>query len=337
MNKIVRSVCFFSKQPHSEITSKFNKVERTLKNAGYELQTKRLCSPISVKEIGSLDLPGTLRCIGTINKTQLESQFDEFIRSNNVSCNVELCNQEKIDSSLVDALFEIIHSNASKTFNFTYVCNNRPSSPFFPSANYLRDGFSIGLQSTDLSEDCATLDEWLLKMKKCWEEINDLFGSLPEFLGIDSSVAPLFSGKSSFISFVNRLFEGGFPSSTTTDFYLKITNFLKKNNPRPVGLCGIMFPCVEDFALAEEYEKNSFSIERNVFLSLHSGLGIDVYPIGIDQDRERVFEILSLVKGLAEKYDKPLAARFVSDGQAKIGQKANFQNQYLKNVIVHAL
>ena len=35
--------------------------------------------------------------------------------------------------------------------------------------------------------------------------------------------------------------------------------------------------CIElcNDIIAEEYEKGNFSIERNVYLSLHSGLGID--------------------------------------------------------------
>jgi len=98
-----------------------------------------------------------------------------------------------------------------------------------------------------------------------------------------------------------------------------------------------MFPCVEDFSLAEAYEENEFSIERNIFLSLHSGLGIDVYPIGINEKKERVIELLSLVKGLSEKYDKPLAARFVSDGKAKLERKLILKIRYLKDVVINPL
>ena len=338
MNKIIRSICYFSKHPNSEVTQKLNSIEQMLKSAGYEIQTKRLCSPVSVKEIDSLDLPDTLLSVGTLNKTQIQAQMQDFLNAKNVSFNVELCNSDKIDDYFVDLLFEIIKRNAAKTFNFTYVFKNRHSSPFFPSAAYHQDGFSVGLQATDLTQNCKSLEEWLHKMHDCWLEINAMFSSNPEFLGIDSSVAPLFSGKSSFINFVNRLFpDMQFPFTTTTDFYLRITKFLKTQNPKPVGLCGIMFPCVEDFALAEQYEENEFLIERNVFLSLHSGLGIDTYPIGVNEEKERVIEILSLLKGLAEKYDKPLAARFVSDGKAKSGQKTNFKNQYLKDVIINPL
>lgn len=98
-----------------------------------------------------------------------------------------------------------------------------------------------------------------------------------------------------------------------------------------------MFPCLEDFELADEFEKGNFTVERNIYLSLHSGLGIDTYPIGIDESPQRVLEILKLIQGLSNKYNKPLSTRFVSDGKAKIGQKTDFQNQYLKDVVVRKL
>ncbi|OHA47383.1 MAG: hypothetical protein A2541_00885 [Candidatus Taylorbacteria bacterium RIFOXYD2_FULL_36_9] len=95
-----------------------------------------------------------------------------------------------------------------------------------------------------------------------------------------------------------------------------------------------MFPCLEDFELAEEYEKGNFNIERNIFLSLHSGLGIDTYPIAVNQNKERIVEILKLVQQLSNKFKKPLSVRFVSDGKAKLGEKTDFKNQYLKDVII---
>jgi len=118
---------------------------------------------------------------------------------------------------------------------------------------------------------------------------------------------------------------------------MKITTFIKKKNPNPVGLCGLMFPCLEDFELADEYEKGNFSVERNIFLSLHSGLGIDTYPIGIDEDVKKVTNILKTVQGLSNKYKKPLSVRFISDGNSKIGEKTNFKNEYLKDVILKKL
>ena len=78
-----------------------------------------------------------------------------------------------------------------------------------------------------------------------------------------------------------------FPSTTTTAEYIKLSTFLREENPYKTGLCGLMFPCLEDGLLAKYYEQGEFSIERNVFLSLHSGLGIDTYPLGIDESPTR--------------------------------------------------
>jgi hypothetical protein len=43
---------------------------------------------------------------------------------------------------------------------------------------------------------------------------------------------------------------------------------------------------------------------------------------------------LTLFQGLSNKYKKPLSARFVSDGKAKIGQMTHFGIPYLKDVVV---
>ena len=138
------------------------------------------------------------------------------------------------------------------------------------------------------------------------------------------------------ISFIKKLFTS-FDESILTDTYLKITKFIKNENPKSIGLCGLMFPCLEDFELADEYEKGNFSVERNIFLSLHSGLGIDTYPIGIDEDIRKVTNILKTVQGLSNKYKKPLSVRFVSDGKSKIGEKTDFKNQYLKDIVLRKL
>ena len=78
-------------------------------------------------------------------------------------------------------------------------------------------------------------------------------------------------------------------------------------------------------------------MERNIYLSLHSGLGVDTYPVGMDESQERILEILRTLHGLSNKYNKPLSARLVSDGRAKIGERTNFNNPVLKDVVVRPL
>lgn len=46
---------------------------------------------------------------------------------------------------------------------------------------------------------------------------------------------------------------------------------------------------------------------------------------------------MKLVQGLSNKYQKPLSIRFVSDGKAKIGDKTDFKNKYLKDVHIRPI
>lgn len=333
-NEVVRSVCYFTKTPNRQTITRVNDLEARLAEKGYEIQTKRVCSPLAnPMELQNRITDDTiLLSVGTIPFQQALDNLSKFYQAPGVSFNVDLTSA-KIDPSHTDLLFQIIQNKPEGTFNFTYVFNNKPSSPYFPSANYDQEGFSIGLQPTNLAEGCDSLKEWLEKIKTSWQRLYAVFGNDPDFLGIDSSVAPIFEGKGSLVNFIKRL-GLTFNQSVTTDTYLAITEFIKKNNPKPVGLCGLMMPCLEDFELAEEYEAGNFSIERNAFLSLHSGLGIDTYPMGVDERPERVAEVLRLMQGLSNKYSKPLSVRLVSDGKAKIGDRTDFQNQYLKDVVI---
>lgn len=336
-NEIVRSVCYFTNTPDQQAVSKVNDLAAKITEQGYEVQTRRICSPFEnpkelEKRIGDTTI---LLGVGSLLLQQALDNLPDFYEAETVSFNTDLTSGP-IDASHTQVLFELLKNKPDLTFNFAYVFNNRPSSPYFPSAAYERNGFAIGLQPTDLSESCTTLDEWLQKVKASWDKLHEMFGDHPDFLGIDSSIAPIFDGKGSLVNFIKRL-GLSFDQSVTTDTYLQITEFLKKHNPKAVGLCGLMMPCLEDFELAEEYEQGNFSVERNIFLSLHSGLGIDTYPIGIDEDPQRIAQILQLIQGISNKYQKPLSVRFVSDGKAKIGDKTDFQNQYLKDVTVRKL
>ena len=329
-NKIIRTIALFSAVPTESEIVRLKQLRKRAESAGFEVQTIRLVSQnFGFKEFErKINDSEILLGLGTIDYQNALTNIEEFYRSERIDFNVNSTNPE--------LLFELIKNQPAKTFHFTYVFENPDSSPYFPSANYVQNGFSVGLQPTDLSQDCQSLDEYLAKLKETYLQLMGVFDEEKDFLGIDSSIAPLFEGKSSFVNLVKRL-SGEFRQAATTDFFVRITNFISQNNPRPVGLCGLMLPALEDFELADEYEKGEFSIERNIFLSLNSGLGIDTYPIGVDEKPERVEQILKLLEALTKKHNKPLSARFVSDGKAKIGQKTDFKNQYLKDVVVRSL
>lgn len=333
-SKIIRTVCVFRGSISGNEEDILERVSGMLKASGFVIQTNRVCSPLGFGEMESFP-DNIFTSIGGMTMSYLEDNLSTFYKSKD-NFNLELAN-EVISLEHVDVLFDIIEQAPAKTFNLTYVFNNAGSSPYMPSATYVVDGFSVGLQPTDLAVGCTTLEEWFQRSEVAYSEIMDAIGDEEGFLGIDSSIAPLFEGTSSLVNFIKKIDHRGFSHSVTTDIYTQITAFIKENNPKPIGLCGIMLPCLEDFELAHEYEKGEFSVERNIFLSLHSGLGIDTYPIGVDERPERVLEILQLVQALSNKYSKSLSVRFVSDGKAKIGDKTDYQNSYLYDVFIQSL
>lgn len=313
-----------------------DELESRLRDHGYRVQTKRVCfDNTRMDELGEWESTDALYLsIGTLKMASLTEQLPDFLEAGNVSLNLDLT--DGVEAHHVDVLLRIIREAPAKTFNFTYTFHNRPSSPYFPSATFEQPGFAIGLQPTDLAEGCTRLSAWLSAMQTVWMELCEILKDNEHFLGIDASIAPLFRKESSLVHFIKRIY-GDFSKAITTDFFIKITTFLSTCNPKPVGLCGLMLPCLEDFELAKEYEAGQFSIERNIFLALHSGLGVDTYPLGIDENPERIREILCLLQKLSAKYKKPLSARFVSDGRTQIGAVSDFQNPYLKDVKIRPL
>ena len=333
--KIIRTLCVFEEKASLKSIDGLGDKKRKLESEGYSVQTLRLCpEKLSLRDAAALDAaPSLFVGAGPIERRSAERDLDHFLNAENVSFHIEP--ETMVSMADVELLFRIIGEKPEKTFNFAFAFNNVHSSPFFPSARYKKCGFSVGLQPTNLATGCLSLNEWFKKLEQTWIEIAVLFKD-DNFIGIDSSIAPLYSGSGSLINFIKTIC-GSFSGAVTSDVFLQISAFIKQYNPVPAGLCGIMFPCLEDFELAEEYESGNFPVERNIFLSLHSGLGIDTYPLAKDESPERVLEVLRLLQGLSDKYRKPLAARFVCDGISSAGDKTVFNNQYLKDVILREL
>lgn len=336
-NKVIRTITCFADKPSNRTIRKLATLAERLQGAGYTVQTTRVCSKqkdirVLTDELGD---SGAALSVGQLTFPSALRQLPQFIEAPSTAFHVDLTN-ERIGLRHVDLFRQIVDASASHTFNFCYTFNNAPGSPFFPAASYLADGFAIGLQPTDLSASAATLDEWLAAMRTCWDEIDHLFARERGYLGIDGSIAPFGAGKGSLVNFIKRL-GYSFERSTTTDTYVRITNFLRTQNPRPVGLNGLMLPCLEDSELTAEYDAGRFSLERNLFLSLHSGLGIDTCPVGIDEIPDRLLEVLRLTQALSNKHNKALSVRFASDGHARVGDCTDFQSPYLTDCTIRAL
>src|SRR3990172_7520797 len=239
MKKIIRTVCYFLESVDDTILQRLNEIVQKIKKAGFEVQTTRICTKNdSIQYLGNvLKRKETIACTGTITQESLSSELEVFSGAPNVFANIDLT--RSIDEKNIQLLFIIMRKYPELTFRFTYVFNNLPSSPFFPSSTYSTNGYSIGLQSTDLSDGCKTYNHWCDNMHEVWEKIMKLFGNDSQFLGIDSSVAPMWHGSSSLVNIARR-FSQSFSHSVTTPFYTQLSKFIKEKNPKPIGLCGIM-------------------------------------------------------------------------------------------------
>jgi hypothetical protein len=337
MKKIIRTICVFSDTASSNEIALLNSISETLQQHNFTIQTKRICLPRYHPDLDDALLRehNIMVGFGSHSRREFSQILPQFLSAHQRRLTLDLTNGE-ITSEDIEPLFTMMKHKPEATFGFAFGYNLPVSTPFFPSASFGQRGFSVGLQATDLSAECQTLDEWFVSMKATWDELDTLLRPFNEYIGIDSSIAPLYAGEGSLVHFVRRL-GYTFSHSATTDVYSRMTSFIKTHNPRPVGLCGLMFPCLEDFLLADEYEQGHFPIERNLFLSLHCGLGIDTYPIGIDESPERVLEIARLVQQLSNRFKKPLSIRFVSDGKAAIGQRSHFANPILRDVVIRPL
>lgn len=340
-NRIVRTVTVFTERASSDAFALADELADRLRELGFEIQTTRACFGHAAIEQAAalLERDDQFASVGSLTTADARAQLDAFAAKSNTSFHVDISPGVSRDD--VDFFFELLDTAPERSFGFSWVAHNPPSGPFFNAARFERPGFAIGLQSTDLAADCESLEEWQAACARVWLEINGVFRSDPHFLGIDSSVAPMGAGDGSLVRFLRRLAPrhgaSNFSELCTTDVFTRITEHLDLHTPRPVGLCGLMLPCLEDAGLAEEYELGNFSIERNLWLSMHCGLGIDTYPIGRDERPERVLQILQLLRALALKHEKPLACRFVADRTAGIGDQTDFQSPYLTDVTVRPL
>jgi len=203
MTKIIRTICLFSDQISNQEIEKLENIFHLLTEKGFSIQTKRICLSNYKTQIYDKELSNKQILLGLGEQTfeRLRENFTDFLKSDNKAINFDLTN-ENITTEHVDMLFKIIENKSDNTFRFTYGFNLPVSSPYFPSAKFDQKGFSIGLQPTDLSENCKSVHEWLEKMRTVWDEIDLLLKSIDGYLGIDSSIAPLFQNSSSLINFI---------------------------------------------------------------------------------------------------------------------------------------
>jgi hypothetical protein len=205
-----------------------------------------------------------------------------------ISFNIDIGAEREIDDSHAALLFELIKTAPKRTFNFAFTCNNLVASPFFPGSTVdrrasgaTRCGFSIGLQTPNLflAED-ETLKHWETKQEDTWQRIGNLFSGEKDFIGIDTSCAPLTDAQGSVLRVLKQIAQNEviqydekdpLAALLSSDLPLRLTRFLKsidadaltRHAPAiKVGLNGLMWACVEDVLLVIATCRGSLALIR---------------------------------------------------------------------------
>ena len=336
---MIRSLCYFTENPKPALITRLRKLAAQLaQGLGLPVQTLRIALPPASPrkyEEQLVEHKDLLIGLGPWTIEQAKEYKEDYHTSPRCFFYAQTQDAEQ-DAFWLAWLYETAQKAALKTFHYALSFEVPPSSPFFPSARFEQEGFSIGFQAFNWVEACPNPQAWLDKQSEIWDKTLKILAQEPDFLGIDSSLAPLGGGYGSWWALLER-WGLTWEQAILSDFFTQLSSYLKRENPKPLGLCGLMFPCLEDEGLAQAYEIGAFSLERNLFVSLHSGLGVDTYPFGLDQNPAAFKRLIPLVRALSQKYKKPLSLRFISDGLARIGERTNFNNIYLKDVKLRAL
>src|SRR6266849_1544301 len=107
-NKVVRSICYFTRYLHTDVFAKLDEAQRRLVHHGYTVQTRRRC--VAETALETLDSwhpdAAEFLSIGMLDRQSVQAQIARFLRVNKVACNLDVTHG--VEPTDVELLFEII-------------------------------------------------------------------------------------------------------------------------------------------------------------------------------------------------------------------------------------
>jgi uncharacterized protein (UPF0210 family) len=233
-------------------------------------------------------------------------------------------------------------------FRFAALANVPPYSPFFPAAYHTGSGrqFTIGLQSAgtvkaafENAPDIPTGRRRMIDLffpqafdaEHVASSIDQEQGWI--YLGQDLSPAP--SKEASIGEAIEALSKQPFGASGTMTVAGTITSVLKQDiAARKIGYSGLMLPIAEDPQLADRWNNGYVSIDALLGYSAVCGTGLDTVPLPGDTSVEEIARIVGDVATLSVKWNKPLSARLLVIAGKHAGERTEFQNPNLIDVVL---
>lgn len=351
-----------------------NSARTAYQRAGFEVETIRIVTQPFPRYIQGMKREDALALFHKLNDLAASSGFSLNIGiamlhdNDDASLNpmlAEALSTGKINASLVIAgedgihwralreAAKLIHEIAQRSahgegnFNFAATAMVKPYGPFYPGAYHLGGAraFAVGLESANVVADVFAqthdpveaekrLADALTRYLREAETVATGIASSSgwTYQGIDPTPAPL--GDVS-IGRAIELFTGApFGSSGTMTAARIITQAVQSVPVKRTGYSGLMVPVLEDSVLAKRWAEGTYNIDSLLAYSAVCAGGLDTVPLPGDTTEDRIARILSDVASLAQKWNKPLAARLLPVPGKKAGDRTAFTDPRMANTLV---
>jgi uncharacterized protein len=352
-----------------------NSARDAYKRANFDVETVRIVTQPFPRYIQGMKRDQALGLLHRLNDLAASSRFSLNIGAAMIHDNddaslngllAEALSTGKTNASLVIAgddgihwralheaakvIYQIAHrsEHGEGNFNFAATAMVKPYGPFYPGAYHLGGGhaFAVGLEAANVVGDVFAqthdpveaekrLAEALARYMREAETVASGIASSSgwTYQGIDPTPAPL--GDVSIGRAIESFTGVPFGASGTMTAARIITQAVQSVPVKRTGYSGLMVPVLEDIVLAKRWAEGTYNIDSLLAYSAVCAGGLDTVPLRGDTTEEQIAHILSDVASLAQKWNKPLAARLLPVPGKKPGDRTEFSDSRMANTLIH--
>jgi uncharacterized protein (UPF0210 family) len=270
-----------------------------------------------------------------------------------VFCSAEIATQAQgLSLPAIHACARIICALAPQDPNgfanlyFTALANVPAGSPFFPSAYHTEGppGFALATESAGLAVSAfqkadnlpAGINRLKDEVRTHAERLEQTAGKVTDltgmpFFGIDFSLAPFPTPASSLGSALEAMGVPVVGQHGSLAAAAILASALDKVAFARTGFSGLLFPQLEDSALANSAAEGILTVRDMLMYSAVCGTGLDTIPLPGSTSPEELAPLLLDLAALALRLDKPLTARLMPIPGKQAGEPTSFDFPFFAN------
>lgn len=281
----------------------------------------------------------------------------EIIRSTNIlNGSVIVAGEDGVYWNAVHAAAELVKFLSEQTprsqgnFRFAATSLLSENAPFFPGSYHSGTGqeFAIALQSANVVAEVLQqhhtpaaardalvtfLGQHALEIEKTAQRVAR--DSAWKFMGIDLSPAPL---KDVSIGAALESFTGApLGAGGTLTAAALVTEALRSIPVKRIGYSGLMLPVLEDSRIAARWSEGALTVDELLAYSAVCGTGLDTIPLPGEISVVRLARMIGDMATLSVKLRKPLSARLMPVAGKKAGDRTEFDDPFIVNVVLRPL